>query len=86
MPRLFVFVLRSLRGRPGNVARAFVVLAANENHARRLASMHHGDEGKEHWLDSERTGCVRLSAAVKGKEGQRSKVVLRDFYHGKTCD
>ena len=57
-------------------AHGFVVWAASEGGARRVAATACGDERRRAWLDSRWSTCERLTGAG------RSGVVLRDFCRG----
>ena len=51
----------------------FVVRAANEEEARRFASLEHGDEGQFPWFDKLATSCEILNG--EGPEG----VIIKDY-------
>lgn len=59
-----------------DTAQAFVVRAKDEEFARALASVNHGDEGAGPWLDERFVDCVQI------KEGGKTEVVCRDFLEG----
>lgn len=51
----------------------FVIRAATESDARRIAAGDAGDEGEEAWLDSSNSTCVTLD------DGDKEEVVMRDL-------
>jgi len=51
----------------------FIVRASNLQAARMFASINHGDEGKEAWLDCKLSSCKELP--IDGEPG----MILRDF-------
>lgn len=53
-----------------------VVVAENEEFARRLAAKECGDEGSDTWLDTVRTNCTELVP------GDTARVVLVDYKAG----
>ena len=61
------------RNRRYDIATSMVVRASNRARARKLASEHCGDEGKDAWLYATHTTCEELHA--DGKEC----VIIRDY-------
>ena len=52
----------------------FVVSAESEEAARRIASVNHGDETSEAWINPRETSCVELKA-----EDFPNEVIIRNF-------
>ena len=59
-------------------AGGFVVCASTEEKARNVASLEHGDEGKDTWLRDYEVSCELLASDVEVEAG----IVLRDFHAG----
>lgn len=61
---------------PWDCAFGFVVRAKDEDQARLLALMNHGDETEFAWRDPKQTTCVELTA-----EGE-AEMIIRDYCNG----
>lgn len=59
-----------------DVAEGFVVRAKTISEARQLASLRHGDEGSETWLQARHSICNEINP-----DGP-SQIILRDFNAG----
>lgn len=75
---LFLFELERLLRVGYDEVRSFVIVAASEDEARRMAADEAGDEGHYTWVDDRLTSCVSIGTAYD----EVRSIVVRSFNAG----
>lgn len=73
-----LWILRPIKGKKDwkpwhHKAFGHVVRAEDETEARERASIYHGDEGQDAWINNKKSTCIELTA-----EGE-ARHIIRDF-------